>query len=115
MSQYLKKLFQSVLVRKSNLKFCTKRSDTKSSDICHCDFKCEEGNQLSWINKTQPEPMMEVFLVLSVRHLHDGQHHLFTDSKISGFKKSRRKELIFGDNEIVGMLKFSSLAEKQKH
>ena len=59
--------------------------------------------------------MMEVFLVLSVRHLHDGQHHLFTDSKISGFKKSRRKELIFGDNEIVGMLKFSSLAEKQKH
>ena len=87
LSQYLKKLFQSVFVWKSNLKFCTKRSDTKSSDICHCNFKCEEGNQLSPINKTEPEPMMDVFLVPSVRHLHDGQHHLFTNSKISDLKK----------------------------
>ena len=58
---------------------------------------------------------MEVFLVLSVRQLHDGQNHLLSDSKISGFKNLKKEELIFGDNEIVRMSIFSSLAEKQKH
>ena len=59
--------------------------------------------------------MMEVSLVLSVRQLHDGQNHLFSDSKISGFKNLEREELIFGDSGIVSMSNFSSLAEKQKH
>ena len=58
---------------------------------------------------------MEVSLVLSVRQLHDGQNHLFSDSKISGFKSLEREDLIFGDNEIVSMSNFSSLREKQKH
>ena len=41
----LKKLFKSVSVRKSNLKFCTVASIkdsheiTKKSNICYCDFK----------------------------------------------------------------------------
>ena len=72
-------------------------------------------NRLSWITKTELEPMMEVSLVLSVRQLHDRQDHLFSDSKISGFKNLEREELIFGDNGIVSMSNFSSLAEKQKH
>ena len=59
--------------------------------------------------------MMEISLVLSVRQLHDGQNHLFFDSKISGFKNLEREELIFGNNGIVSMSNFSSLAEKQKH
>ena len=75
----------------------------------------EVENQLSWITKIELEPMMEVSLVLSVRQLHDGQNHLFSDSKISGFKNLEREELIFGDNGIVSMSLFSSLAEKQKH
>ena len=58
---------------------------------------------------------MEVSLVLSVRQLHDGQNHLFSNSKISGFKILEKEELIFGDNGIVSMSNFSSLAEKQKH
>ena len=56
----------------------------------------EAENRLSWIAKIKLEPMMEVFLVLSVRQLHDGQNHLFSDSKISGFKNLEREELIFG-------------------
>ena len=72
-------------------------------------------NRLSWITKTELEPMMEVSLVLSVRQLHDRQDHLFSDSKISDFKNLEREELIFGDNGIVSMSNFSSLAEKQKH
>ena len=59
--------------------------------------------------------MMEVSLVLYVGQLHDGQNHLLSDSKTSGFKNLEKKELIFGDNEIVRMSNFSSLAEKQKH
>ena len=47
--------------------------------------------------------MMEVSLVLSVRQLHDGQNHLFSDSKISGFKKLENKELILGGNGIARM------------
>ena len=58
---------------------------------------------------------MEVSLVLSVRQLHDGQNQLLSDSKTSGFKNLEKEELIFGDNEIVRMSNFSSLAEKQKH
>ena len=78
-------------------------------------LECEVENRLSWITKIELEPMMEVSLVLSVRQLHDGQNHLFSDSKISGFKNLEREELIFGDNGIVSMSNFSSLAEKQKH
>ena len=59
--------------------------------------------------------MMEVSLVLSVRQLNDEQNHLLSDSKISGFKNLEKEELIFGDNGIVSMSNFSSLAEKQKH
>ena len=78
-------------------------------------LECEVENQLSWITKIELEPMMEVSLVLSVRQLHDGQNHLFSDSKISGFKNLEREELIFGDNGIVSMSNLSSLVEKQKH
>ena len=78
-------------------------------------LECEVENPLSWISKIEPELMMEVSLVLSVRQLHDGQNHLLSDSKISGFKNLKKEELIFGDNEIVRMSIFSSLAEKQKH
>ena len=58
---------------------------------------------------------MEISLVLSVRQLHDGQNHLLSGSKTSGFKNLGKEELIFGDNGIVRMSNFSSLAEKQKH
>ena len=78
-------------------------------------LECEVENRLSWITKIEPEPMMEVSLVLSVRQLHDGQNHLSSDSKISGFKNLEREELIFGDNGIVSMPNFSFLAEKQNH
>ena len=71
-------------------------------------------NRLSWITKIEPELMMEVSLVLSVRQLHDGQNHLLSESKISGFKSLEKEELILGDN-IVTISNFSSLAEKQKH
>ena len=73
-------------------------------------LECEVENRLSWITKIELEPMMEVSLVLSVRQLHEGQNHLFSDSKISGFKNLEREELIFGDNEIFSMSHFSSLA-----
>ena len=59
-------------------------------------------NRLNWITKIEPEPMMEVSLVLSVRLLHDGQNHLFSDSKISGFKHWEREE--FEDNELLACL-----------
>ena len=78
-------------------------------------LECELENRLSWITKIELEPMMEISLVLSVRQLHDGQNHLFSDSKISGLKNIERGELIFGDNGIVSISNFSSLAEKQKH
>ena len=55
----------------------------------------EVENLLSWITKIEPELMMEVSLVLSVRQLHDGQNHLLSDSKIPGLKYLE-KELIFG-------------------
>ena len=58
---------------------------------------------------------MEVSLVLSVRQLHDGQNHLLSESKISGFRHLEKEELMLGDNGIVRMSNFSSLAEKQKH
>ena len=71
-------------------------------------------NRLCWITKTEPELMMKVSLVLPVRQLHDGQNHL-SESKVSGFKNLEKKELMFGDNGILRMSNFSSLAEKQKH
>ena len=49
-------------------------------------------NRLNWITKIEPELMMELSLVLSVRQLHDGLNHLFSDSKISGFKNLEREE-----------------------
>ena len=58
---------------------------------------------------------MKVSLILSVRQLHDGQNHVLSYSKIPGFKNLEKEELIFGDNGIVGMSNFTSLAEKQKH
>ena len=75
----------------------------------------EVENLLSWITKIEPELMMDVSLVLSVRQLHDGQNHLLSDSKISGFQNLEKEELTFGDNGIVRMSNFSSLAEKQKY
>ena len=78
-------------------------------------LECEVEKRLSWITKTEPKPMMEVSLVLSVRQLHDGQNHLFSDSKISGFKNLEREELIFGEDGIFSICNFCSLAEKQKH
>ena len=78
-------------------------------------LECEVENRLSWITKIELERMIEVSLVLYVRQLHDGQNHLFSDSKISGFKSLEREDLIFGDNGIVSMSNFSSLREKQKH
>ena len=72
-------------------------------------LECELENRLSWITKIELEPMMEVSLVLSVRQLHDGQNHLFSDSKISGFKNLEREELIFGDNAIVSICLISLL------
>ena len=59
--------------------------------------------------------MMEVSLVLSARQLRDGQNHLFSDSKISGFKNLEREKLIFEDKRIFSMSNFSSLVQKQKH
>ena len=105
--------------------------DTSSSTVMG-NFKCNSGEQLntcwsfispeyevenllSWITKINPELMMEVSLVLSVRQLHDGQNHLLSESKISGFKNLEKEEPILGDNGIVRMSNFSSLAEKQKH
>ena len=75
----------------------------------------EVENLLGWITKIEPELMMDASQVLSVRQLHDGQNHLLSESKISGFKNLEKEELILGDNGIVKMSTFSSLAEKQKH
>ena len=72
-------------------------------------------NLLSWITKIEPELMMEVSLVLSVRQLHDGKNHLLSEPKISGFKDLEKEEPILGDNGIVRMSNLSSLAEKQMH
>ena len=78
-------------------------------------LECEVETPLSWITKIKPKPMMEVSLVLFVRQIHDGQKMLFSDSKIPSVKNLEREELIFGDNGIVSMTNFCSLAEKQKH
>ena len=78
----------------------------------------EVESRLSWVTKVEPGLMIEVSLVLSVRQLHDGQNHLLSDSKISGFKNLEKEELIFGDNGIVRIVRMSNfffLAEKQKH
>ena len=75
----------------------------------------EVENVLSWITKIEPELMMEVSLVLSIRQLHDGQNHLLSEFKISRFKNLEKEELILGGNGTVRISNFSSLAEKQKH
>ena len=77
-------------------------------------LECEMKNRLNWITKIEPELMMELSLVLSVRQLHNGLNHLFSNSKISGFKNLEREEWIFGDNGIASMSNVSSLAEKLK-
>ena len=96
--------------------------DTSSSTVMG-NFKCNSGEQLntcwsfispeyevenllSWITKINPELMMEVSLVLSVRQWHDRQNHLLSDSKISGFRNLEKEELIFGDNGIVRISNF---------
>ena len=68
-------------------------------------LECEVENRLSWITKIEPEQVMEVSLVLSVRQLQDGQNH-------SGFKNLEREELIFGDNGIVSMSNFYSFSRE---
>ena len=78
-------------------------------------LECEVENRRSWITKIEPELMMEVSLVLSVKQLHDGQKHLLSNSKMSGLKNLEKEELICANNGIVRMSNFSSLAEKQKH
>ena len=75
----------------------------------------EVENLLSWITKIEPELMMEVSLVLSVRQLHDGQNHLLSASKISSFTNLKKEELIFRGNRILRMSNFFSLTEKQMH
>ena len=60
-------------------------------------------NRLSWITKIEPE-LMEVSLVLSVEQLHDGQSHIFCDSKISDFKNVEIEKLILEDNGITESL-----------
>ena len=69
-------------------------------------------NRLCWVTKIEPELMMEVSLVLSLRQLHDEQNHLFSDCKVSGVKNLEREELIFGNNGIVSMSNVFSVAKK---
>ena len=56
-------------------------------------LECEVENRLIWITKIEPELMMEVSLVLSVRQLHNGQNHLLFDSKIPGFQKFGKRRI----------------------
>ena len=95
--------------------FNSKLGEQLNTSWSFISLECEVENQLSWITKIEPELMMEVSLVLSVRQLHEGQNHLLSDSKISGFENLEKEELIFGDNGIVSMSNFSLLVEKQKH
>ena len=69
-------------------------------------------NPLSWISKIEPELMMEVSLVLSVRQLHDGQNHSLSDSKTSGFKRLEKEYL-----ETMGLLEclIFPLWQRNKH
>ena len=57
-------------------------------------LECEVENRLSWVTKIEPEPMVEVSLVLSVKQLQNGENHLFPGSKISGFKNLKKEELM---------------------
>ena len=54
-------------------------------------LECEVENRLSWITKINPELMMDVSLVLSVRQLHDGQKHLLSNSRMSRLKNLEKK------------------------
>ena len=95
--------------------FKSKSGEQLNTCWSHISPEYEVENRLSWITKIEPELMMKVSLVLSVRQLHDGQNHLLSESKVSGFKHLEKEELMFGDNGILRMSNFSSLAEKQKH
>ena len=60
--------------------------------------------------------MIEVSLVFSgLDSCTMDRNHLFSDSEISAFKNLEREELMFGENGIVTISNFSSLADKQKH
>ena len=54
-------------------------------------LECGMEKRLSWITKTDSELTMVVSIVLSVRQLHDGWNHLFSDSNISDFKNGKRR------------------------
>ena len=47
----------------------------------------EVENLLSWITKIEPELMMEVSLVVSVRQLHDGQNQNLRSQSLKIWKK----------------------------
>ena len=47
----------------------------------------EVENLLSWITKIEPELMMEVSLVVSVRQLHDGQNQNLRSQPLKIWKK----------------------------
>ena len=74
-------------------------------------LECEVENWLSWITKIEPELMMEVYLVLSVRHLQDGKNYILSDSQTLRFWASQnleKEELIFGDDGIFSIFLESS-------
>ena len=95
--------------------FKSKSGEQLNACWSHISPEYEAENRLSWITKIEPELMMKVSLVLSVRQLHDGQNHLLSESQVSGFKHLEKEELMFGDNGIFRMSNFSSLAEKKNH
>ena len=94
--------------------FKSKSGEQLNACWSHISPEYEVENRLSWITKIEPELMMKVSLVLPVRQLHDGQNHL-SESKVSGFKNLEKEELMLGDNGILRMSNFSSLAEKKNH
>ena len=50
-------------------------------------LQCEVEKRLSWITKIEPELMMEVSLVVSVRQLHDGQNQNLRSQPLKIWKK----------------------------
>ena len=82
---------------------CLVEKDTSSSTVMGT-FKSNSGEQLntcwsfispeyevenllSWITKIEPELMMEVSLVVSVRQLHDGQNQNLRSQSLKIWKK----------------------------
>ena len=73
-------------------------------------LECKVENWLSWITKPELELMMEVYLVLSVRHLQDGKNYI-SDSQTLRFWASQnleKEELIFVNNRIFSIFLDSS-------